>query len=448
MKTPLIICILSGLSLLFHLPVAGQDLSPDKRGIVRLINWPMEAYDESKVDSLLDAAEILPVIDTLTLGYSYDVVEQRPYFTYMFEWKPAGPVYIDGQRTPIDGLDGDVYIESIVMEADVLVDGVPATSIRLRHDSLMSESFPGLVTVEMQNLAWADVFEDTDANTAKSYFLKGFQLANLQIAAISFVFFEDEATIAESDPEFGRPRRPIRRTIYKPGVSIWIDFPVYVRRPPPRVAVVRDDDRITQPRGDRVGRGSDIDEDRDNSDRRDADRREDRDADEEDKSGGLEDLFSGKKKKDDDDEEDEGELLPAAVAGAAAVVAVAFIGGTVGYYGNTREAPIGLMTGYVQPEGGVMLQVAVNEALLQKSKTSEEHLIARVVSFVNAFKAPIQPALGLGVHVSQANNEVEYTFSVSPGLAGNFGPLVLLGGYDITSGGVDIGMAYNFRARR
>ena len=70
------------------------------------------------------------------------------------------------------------------------------------------------------------------------------------------------------------------------------------------------------------------------------------------------------------------------------------------------------------------------------------------MSFVNAFKAPIQPALGLGVHVSQANNEVEYTFSISPGLAGNFGPLVLLGGYDLTSGGVDIGMAYNFRARR
>lgn len=422
---------------------SGQTPGTTRGSTVQIINWPASAHDSATLDSLLKASEILPLIDTLTIEYHYEVQDQRPFFTYAIDWKPAGDIYLDGRKTSFEDLNGDLYIESLVIEADVFVDGEQATTMTLRHDSLMSEAHPGLVTVSLNDLAWSDVFENTDANVARSYYLKGFELSNARIAAIAFVFFEEEPALSRNEPTYGKPRRPSRRTIYKPGISIWIDFPMFVRRPPPRVAVVRDDDRTTEPRGDRVGRGSDIDEDRDNSDRRDSDRTADKDEEE----GGLADILSGKKKKDDDDE-DEGELLPAAIAGAAAVVAVAFIGGTVGYYGNTSQAPIGLMTGYVQPEGGVLLQVAVNEALIQRSKTREEHLIARIASFYNAFNAPIQPALGLGVHVTQADNEVAYAFSISPGLAGNFGRLVILTGYDVTSGGVDVGMAYNFRAKR
>ncbi len=443
-----------------QLAVFGQQKNaPAVRGAVQITDWPASAHTEATVDSLLKASEILPLIDTLTLGYGYEVRDDQPYFMYMLDWKPAGDVYLDGKKTTLDKLKGDLFIESIVIEADVLVEGMPVTKMTIRHDSLMIEAYPGLATVSVNDLSWTTVFEDADANAARSYFLSGFKLSNAQIAAISFLFFEDEPGIARNEPTYGIPR-PGRRTIYKPGVSVWIDFPVYVRRPPPRVGVVRDDDRDTAPRGDRVGRGSDIDEDRDNSDRRDinpdadrtTDRTSDRTADDEkartdDDEGGLSDILTGKKKKDDDDE-DEGELMPAAIAGVAAVVAVAFIGGTVGYYGNTTEAPIGFMTGYVERDGGVLLQVAVNNALLERSKTQEEHLVARVASFVNAFHAPIQPALGIGVHVAQADNEVEYNFSLSPGLAGNFGRLVLITGYDVMQGGVDFGVAYNFRAKR
>ena len=140
--------------------------------------------------------------------------------------------------------------------------------------------------------------------------------------------------------------------------------------------------------------------------------------------------------------------MPAAVIGAAAVVAAAFIGGTIGYYGNTKNTPIGLMTGYVQKDGGILLQLAVNKAVVERSKVKTELFTGRIAWFYDLFNSPIQPALGLGTMVSQRDNNVDYEWSISPGLAGNFGPLVLLGGYDVVSGGLDVGMAYNFRAKR
>ncbi|MFK7847962.1 MAG: hypothetical protein AB8G77_21930 [Rhodothermales bacterium] len=76
----------------------------------------------------------------------------------------------------------------------------------------------------------------------------------------------------------------------------------------------------------------------------------------------------------------------------------------------------------------------------------KEHAIQK--TFYDVFNALIQPAVGFGVLVSQQNNEVEYEPSISLGLAGNFGSVVLLSGYDVLAGGLDVGIAYNFRARR
>lgn len=437
MKTPFV-AILLGLICLFPHQANSQN-APTK--VLHVTNWPASAYDQATTDSLIAAAPVVPFIDTLTLGYGYRVVDQQPLFTYMFEWKPADKVYLDGQAKAYDKLSGDVYIESIVLEADVKVNGKTETRLSLRHDSLMSEVYPGLITVELLDLDWATFFEDTDANTAKRYFLEGFTLSNLEIAAVSFVYFDEALEVADRDPQVRRPRKPSRRTVHQPGVSIWIDIPFYGRPPVRRVSDNRG--RKEEPRGDRVGRGSTLDDD----DRRNTDRRDrDQQADEGEASGeSIRDILKGKKKK-DDDEEDEGELLPAAIAGVAAVAAVAVIGGTVGYYGNTEKAPIGLMTGYVEAGGGVLLQVAVNQALIERSKTSPEHLIGRVVSFVDAFGSSFQPALGIGTLITQQNNETTFEFSLSPGIAGNFGRMVLIGGYDVLNDGVDFGIAYNFRA--
>ena len=106
------------------------------------------------------------------------------------------------------------------------------------------------------------------------------------------------------------------------------------------------------------------------------------------------------------------------------------------------------MTGYVNSKGGVLLQAAVNQAVLEKSKSDTEHLVGRVAGFYDFFNSPIQPVFAVGVLVSQENNDVDYEPSISFGLAGNFGSFVLLGGYDVLNTGLDFGIAYNFRARR
>ncbi len=437
MRSPLTYSCFIGLIFLFTSVALGQEKTPPEH-VVEISDWPLSAYGKSATDSLFRSSEIVPLIDALTIEYIYGVEEQQPTFSYKLQWKPGAYVYMDGEEIAFDELGGEVLIESIVLQAEVVVDGSPVTLLTLAHDSLMSSVYPGLVSVDLGSLSWATFFADTDANTAKSYFLAGFELANLKISEISFVYFEEE-------PVARRGHQPSRRTIYRPGISIWIDYPFYGRRPPPRVA--GGDTRTTQPRGDRVGRGDRSEEGtRSSSDRRDRDR-----AGEDDEEGGniAEEILAGrKKKKEDDEEEDEGELLTGALAGVAAVAAVAVIGGTVGFYGNIEHAPLGLMTGYVHPRGGGLLQVAINKAVLEKSSTETEHLIGRVLGFYDVFNSPIQPAVGFGVLVSQQNNEVDYEPSISLGLTGNFNSLILLSGYDVLAGGLDVGIAYNFRARR
>ncbi|MEM8486664.1 MAG: hypothetical protein AAF564_14015 [Bacteroidota bacterium] len=441
MRFPSGLVVLFGLFLLLVPYASGQERVQQ----IAITDWPLSVHEEASTDAFFEESGVLPLIDELTIAYSYRVADSLPAFSYKLQWEPGDFVYLDGKKTPFAELSGEVLIESIVVQAEVVVEDTPVTLFTLAHDSLMAQAMTGYVTVEMGDLAWETVFADTDAATAQAYFQKGFNIRNPKIASISFVHFEDDPAVAENEPATRKPRRPSRRTIFRPGISIWVDFPFYGRRPPPRIADV--DTRSTEPRGDRVGRGDQRTEGaRSSDDRRSRGEAEEETEDESTATG----IFSGNKKKkdDDDDEEDEGDLLPAALAGVAAVAAVAVIGGTVGYYGNAEHAPIGLMTGYVHPKGGLLLQVAVNEAVLQKSKTETEYFMGRIVGFYDFFRSPVQPALGMGVLVNQRDNEVEYVPSFSPGLAGNFGSFVLMGGYDVLNGGLDFGVAYNFRARR
>jgi predicted ribosomally synthesized peptide with SipW-like signal peptide len=160
----------------------------------------------------------------------------------------------------------------------------------------------------------------------------------------------------------------------------------------------------------------------------------------------LGDLFSSKKKDDDDDDEDR--LLPAAVAGALAVGGLAVLGGTFGYFSSVSKAPIGLMAGYVQPRSGILLQVAVNEQVFGKAE-GPENLVASISSFYDLFHAPIQPAVGLGVRATEEGTETAVVKpSISFGFVGNFGKIVLLAGYDVTTPDFRFGIGVNFRARR
>jgi hypothetical protein len=334
-----------------------------------------------------------------------------------------------------------VFIESVTLSADVeAVDsGVDfnregnTARLRLELTELELASHPGLYAFEQKDATWEDVFQDTPDSLAKRLFVTGFRLANLEIESIAFGGSNLlTPPLADGTITVGGARTR-RQADVDAGVGVVLDIPV---RTGPRPGERRDKaGRTEEPRGDQVGRGK-------SDDREEASRTGKETTDEAAKSRRKN---RGKKDKDDDDDV---VLLPAAVVGVAAVAAVAVAGGTIGYYGNTKHAPIGLTAGMVLPEGGVLQQVAVNEAVLDRSAVEPERFVGRIISFYDLFKAPLKPALGLGAMASEFGGDFEYEISVSPGVVGVFGPVLIMGGFDVISGGIDMGFAINFKYRR
>jgi hypothetical protein len=116
----------------------------------------------------------------------------------------------------------------------------------------------------------------------------------------------------------------------------------------------------------------------------------------------------------------------------------------VGLYGR-GDTPLGLAAGYTRPGGGVQLQAAVNGAVLEGE--DGQKLTVKALGFYDVFSAPVQPAAGLGVQVDPARDR-DVAPSVSLGLAGNFGRIVLFGGVDLVQETPEIGLTYNFRHGR
>ena len=386
------------------MPAAAQDTGS---GVVRLHEWAPEYEHVETVPS-----DVL--IDSLTLGYGYRQLDDRPYMAFALEWQPSAGYAPDSS-----------IIVSMTVSADVHAEGRPVTRLFLPIDSLMLAAYPDLARLEYVDVQWEDLFEATDEETARQYFKQGFTLENLEILQIQFEPELEQPVLVADEPEL---RRGGSGRVIRTGGGIWIDIPIY-REPPYRPrAGSTGAGRAEQPRGDNVGRGETRDrgEDRTNEGERRSDTK--------------------KKDSEDEEEDDDAELLPAALVGAAAIAAVAVAGGTVGYYGNMRHTPIGLMAGYVQDEGGVLLQAAINEAVINGG--GPERGLARVISFYDLFNAPIQPALGLGLLVDEPTGAFEYEFSMSVGLVARAGPMLFLGGYDVMTGGGDFGVAYNFRYKR
>lgn len=155
----------------------------------------------------------------------------------------------------------------------------------------------------------------------------------------------------------------------------------------------------------------------------------------------------GKSKKDDDDDEkeDDNKLVPYAIAAVAAAGVLAAVGGTIGYYGNARYAPFGLTSGFVRDEGGLLLQVGVNEALIA-GEGGPKRLMGRVLSFGDLLGSEsIQPALGAGVLATSRDGAVEYQPSLSVGGVARHNMLLFYAGYDIMQGSPEFSLALDLR---
>ena len=448
----------------------------DGSGIVRVIDWPHSLLEAAEAtpsrDDLYDrlqGADLLPFVDTLALGYSYGIEAGQPLLSFALDWGRGEFGIVDGRKVHAALLPEDVRLTEIELRASVHASGQPAADLFIVVDSLDLAPRPELYLFDVFELGWDEVFDGVGADSARAIFEGGFTLARLEVLQIRFEAFESAEALGRTAPR--RPRTAERRP--EPVViddwhgGIFIDLgPRAPRRP--ATGPIRGDDLGRGRPGDpdvvRGGtRGSDDTRGPEGPDARpergqDATERPDRGkaADEpaaapDEEQPRTERTKSGRgfpfpSRSDDEDEDDETSMVPAALAGAAAVAVFAAAGGTVGYYGNAKT-PLGLSSGYVRPQGGFLLQASANAAALG-ADGDVGRFIGRSVFFFDAFGSPLQPALSAGVYAEKIDGDVELQPALGLGIIGNFGTHLVQAGYDFVVGGIDFGIAFNFKHRR
>lgn len=415
-------------------PVQAQEHAPHE-GVLHVLDWPASASSPDQ----LRRYEVLPYLDTLTVGYRYETHGDAPGLSLALEWTPGAYGLLRGRRVAYEQLPDDLRLVALTIRADVYTGGRRVAEWIVSVDSMMLGPRPDFARVDLDGLAWASVFVDTDAAGARTLFDEGFELRNPEVLEAAFAVFE---TDDEAAPRVRTERRPAEVVVYQRDVF----FDLYLSLD----WLLAGDGSYRYPagevgpsRGDRTGRGRVVTDRRSRSGERtgSAERRS-----RGDRNGSRSDKRGGKDSRDKDDEDDKNDLLPAALTTAAAVAFVAYAGGTVGYYGNTRYAPIGLAAGFVRPQWGILLQGAVNEALLT-SGSGPKHLVVKLLGFGRGSEFPVAPAFGVGLRATDVGEDVTLDPSFSLGAVGTFGPVIVHGAYDVALGGVELGFAFNFRAK-
>lgn len=459
------------IALLTSVDVRAQD--EDIVGATWVTEWPEKspALASNNEPSKLDVRsfELLPFIDSLSVEYRFSVGSSAELASMhlAIEWTGAEEGIYEGRRVRRGDMPAGIVIHTIDILMQVLIEDESVAEFFLPLDTIALGRSPSVVFVDITDVSWDRIFVDTDAEMAKRIFDDGFRLSEPKIVRAIFALkapgYDQFADAGEEHGGDIRQDDRVEEAVFIPDVDIWIDWSTgrsYWNPPPGSVRKTGPTGREDIGRsglsggrggvtrgGGRDGSGSDDDrgDSADGDDERSASAndRDDRSSGDGIDIGGI--LDAAGSGDDDDDEKDR--LYPAALAGVAAIGGLAVLGGTVGYYGGS-ETPFGLMAGYVEPDGGLLLQAAINAEVFGKKK-GPEYMVVSVTSFYNVFKSPIQPALGLGAMITEdGSDELRWTPNVSVGLAGNFGQIIVLGAYDVTEGEFRVGMAINFRFRK
>jgi len=428
---------------------AGHAQAPrgEGRGTVTLEGWPRS------LPTLLDemgqrAPYLLPRIDSLALDYRYVATDTTSRWSFVLSWRPAERVLYEGEVLPWREGPRGIRMTNVELRADVRVAGDKRAEMIVAVDSMALRSTPDRFVFNV-TVPHDRVFLDTSPTEARRLLRQGITLDRLVVERMGFASEESRRPTGSSDAQQRQDPQPPRPSIYTPRTRIYIGWRV---SPRPYYVGGRDEDgdrKTRRPRGNTIGRTPTADADRS----RDANQGDGRERGEgqgesdgkegEGESGrsGVGDVLSGDDDEDEDDDEDDTSLQTPALAAAAAVGLVAFAGGTVGLYGQ-GDTPIGLASGYTHPKGGIQLQAAVNQAVLEDG--TDQQLSVRALGFYDVFGSRIQPAVGLGVRIDPDRGR-DWEPAVSGGLVGNLGRFVLYGGVDVVQGTPEIGVAYNFR---
>lgn len=454
-----------------------------REGRAVLADWPRSLSDLRERMGR-QAPYLLPKLDTLSVRYAYETGTDAVRMQFTIGWTSSRSVLYRGEILPPRQAPQDIRMTSVELLLDVVRGGQPLAEIVVAVDTLALRSFPDTYTFNAV-VPYDRVFLDTPADSARAYLERGVELRRPVVERIGFDRFMDGEPVGDARPqrndrnEAPDPAPPPR--VYEPRTTIAIGWrvaprPYYVvrndgrpvRRPPQEDrTVTRTDDGDSRTARTADGTGTDGTGDAPRSrtgddragdaqagDSRTADAGDGRarsgrtgdggsgDAEKGDDAKSGEGTSAPKRSGDKDDDEDEDSLAPAALGAAAVIAGVAYFGGTVGVYG-TGDTPIGLTAGVTRANGGIHLQAAINPEVIEQE--DRQRLTAKVMGFYDVFNAPIQPAASVGLRLETFGDDTQADPSVSFGLVGNTGRIVLYGGYDVVHSTAEFGLTYNFR---
>jgi len=416
---------------------ASQNVRGQEAGEVALTDWP------ASLSGLLSemggkAPYLLPGIDSLALDYRYAADDSTSQWSFVLGWTPGDRVLYEGEVLPRRRGPEGVRMANVELRAQMQLDGRYVGDMIVAVDSMTLAPFPNIYSFEV-TVGHGRVLLDAPADTARKALLNGATLDSLVVERMGFIAEEPSTSDRRRRPD-ARERRsapPRAPSVYTSQTRLHIGWRL---APRPYYVDERNGDRTVEPRRGTVGRGGAADRD---TGPRSASRGDTDGQGDGGKSRGDRRASSNDEDEEDKDEDDTS-LQGPALGAAAAVGLLAYAGGTVGLYGR-GDTPIGLAAGYTRPGGGVQLHAAVNSAVLRDDPGQK--LTIKGLGFYDVFGSRLQPAAGLGVQIDPSRSE-DVVPSVSLGLAGNFGRVVLFGGVDVVQSTPEVGLTYNFRYGR
>ena len=396
---------------------------------------------------------VLPFIDSLALAYSAGAVQ--PEIRFELRWLAGRGGILDGRL--VESLPDSVWLASIDLHADVQVDGAKTGDLILSLDSLWLPSGDFHYAFTTDVAGWDEVFEGMDADAARAAFAAGFTLSELDILSVEFES-ETAPRLAREVPVTRRPQR--RRARYTPNTQIWIGWDlgggsrrgtrVQAENTGPRTDMGRSPDpgRGRQTRG-----GRDSDPTETTTDAATSGTTTTRSGDRASADGANtssdDNKRSGKRggfipKSTDDDDEKDRDFLGPALGAAAALGALAYFGGTVGYYGYPAEAPVGLEAGRISDRGGALIHAAVGGGILTGG--NDERFVVGVSAVFAPLVQGLHPVAGIDVWLTETGDTIDAVPIVTAGvLFRTTGGISVQLGADLSEMRPRVGLAYSFR---
>jgi hypothetical protein len=426
--------------------------------------------------------DLLSFVDTLRLSWDAGIRDGGPVIDFGLSWDAGQGGILDGQI--VRQMPDSIALSLIDLHARVLLNGDYAGDLVLALDSLWLPEGDFRYDFSTASVDWNSLFDGMDEERTREAFASGFVLDRLEILRVQFDEPAPEEQVVKEVLVVRRP--PRRRAIFVPDVGVWVGW--YPGRDPYRGSPrIRSGKR--KPRGRTIGRGtsspggrttrggrtdgpaagatdgsvgtgsatdsgaasgsttdsgaaSGTDSGRSaDSGRTGADH--DKPSTAATRERGRIPFLGKKGDKDDDDDDDDRDFLGPAVGAAAAIGALAYFGGTVGYFGYAEDAPIGLEAGRVTARGGILAHAAINSDVFLAR--DNEQLVVGLSGVFPSLISGLHPMVGLDVWFLELGDSYDATPTLTAGGLYRSGKVSFHFGVDLARGRPQMGLAISFR---